>query len=124
MAGRGTDIKLDPGVAERGGLAVILTERHDAGRIDRQLAGRCARQGDPGSVHPILSLRDPILEALQRGRLGEVLLRMMAHRRRIALLLFRLMQRRAEGMHAAVRRALLRVDTQISAALSFSGRAE
>ena len=124
MAGRGTDIKLDPGVAERGGLAVILTERHDAGRIDRQLAGRCARQGDPGSVHPILSLRDSILEALQRGRLGDVLLRMMAQRRWIALLVFRLMQRRAERMHAAVRRALLRVDTQISAALSFSGRPE
>ena len=46
MAGRGTDIALGPGVAELGGLHVILTERHEAGRIDRQLAGRCARQGD------------------------------------------------------------------------------
>jgi preprotein translocase subunit SecA len=124
MAGRGTDIRLDPGIAERGGLAVILTERHDAGRIDRQLAGRCARQGDPGTLHPILSLEDSILNPLQRGRLGRALLRTVAHRRWIALQLFGRMQRRAERAHAAIRRALLRVDTQISAALSFAGRAE
>ena len=49
MAGRGTDIKLGEGVAELGGLHVIGTERHESRRIDRQLAGRCARQGDPGS---------------------------------------------------------------------------
>src|SRR5690606_18268698 len=48
MAGRGTDIKLGPGVAELGGLLVIGTERHESRRIDRQLRGRCARQGDPG----------------------------------------------------------------------------
>src|SRR5207247_3232470 len=48
MAGRRTDIKLGPGVAEAGGLHVIGTERHEARRIDRQLRGRCARQGDPG----------------------------------------------------------------------------
>src|SRR5690606_24106988 len=51
MAGRGTDIKLGPGVAEIGGLHVIGTERHESRRIDRQLRGRCARQGDPGSSH-------------------------------------------------------------------------
>jgi preprotein translocase subunit SecA len=49
MAGRGTDIKLGPGVRELGGLMVIGTERHEARRIDRQLRGRCARQGDPGA---------------------------------------------------------------------------
>ena len=49
MAGRGTDIKLGEGVAEAGGLHVIVTEMHDAARIDRQLIGRCGRQGDPGS---------------------------------------------------------------------------
>ena len=57
MAGRGTDIKLGPGVAELGGLHVIGTERHEARRIDRQLRGRCARQGDPGSSHFFISLR-------------------------------------------------------------------
>jgi preprotein translocase subunit SecA len=61
MAGRGTDIKLGEGVAEAGGLHVIVTEMHDAARIDRQLCGRCARQGDPGSYRYYLSLEDDIL---------------------------------------------------------------
>src|SRR5205085_3217109 len=56
MAGRGTDIKLGPGVAAKGGLHVIGTERHEAERIDRQLAGRAGRQGDPGSAQFFLSL--------------------------------------------------------------------
>lgn len=63
MAGRGTDIALGSGVADSGGLHVICSELHDAIRIDRQLAGRCARQGDPGSVRQFLSLDDEILEA-------------------------------------------------------------
>lgn len=64
MAGRGTDIKLGPGVAETGGLHVLGTERHEARRIDRQLAGRSGRQGDPGSCQFFLSLEDELLEAL------------------------------------------------------------
>jgi preprotein translocase subunit SecA len=64
MAGRGTDIKLGPGVAEAGGLAVLGTERHEALRIDRQLAGRAGRQGDPGSSQFFLSLEDELLEGL------------------------------------------------------------
>jgi preprotein translocase subunit SecA len=64
MAGRGTDIKLGPGVAEAGGLHVLGTERHEARRIDRQLAGRSARQGDPGSCQFFLSLEDELLEGL------------------------------------------------------------
>ncbi|ADV63695.1 protein translocase subunit secA [Isosphaera pallida ATCC 43644] len=63
MAGRGTDIKLGEGVAANGGLHVIGTERHEARRIDRQLAGRCARQGDPGHAQFFVSLEDEILEA-------------------------------------------------------------
>lgn len=63
MAGRGTDIKLAEGVAELGGLHVICTELHDAARIDRQLAGRCGRQGDPGSVRHYLALDDDILRS-------------------------------------------------------------
>ena len=61
MAGRGTDIKLAEGVADRGGLHVLGTERHESRRIDRQLRGRCARQGDPGSSHFFLSLEDKLM---------------------------------------------------------------
>jgi preprotein translocase subunit SecA len=61
MAGRGTDIKLGPGVKELGGLHVICTELHDSARIDRQLAGRCGRQGDPGTVLQFLALDDDVL---------------------------------------------------------------
>jgi preprotein translocase subunit SecA len=64
MAGRGTDIKLGPGVVEAGGLHVLGTERHESIRIDRQLAGRAGRQGDPGSCQFFLSLEDDLLEAL------------------------------------------------------------
>ena len=61
MAGRGTDIKLAEGIADRGGLHVLGTERHESRRIDRQLRGRCARQGDPGSSHFFLSLEDKLM---------------------------------------------------------------
>ncbi len=61
MAGRGTDIKLGEGVPEAGGLAVIITEMHDAARVDRQLCGRCGRQGDPGTYRFYVSLEDEIL---------------------------------------------------------------
>jgi preprotein translocase subunit SecA len=61
MAGRGTDIRLGEGIAELGGLHVICTELHDAARVDRQLIGRCGRQGDPGSFRQYLSLDDDIL---------------------------------------------------------------
>ena len=62
MAGRGTDIKLPPGVAQMGGLHVIVTELHDAARIDRQLMGRCGRQGDPGSVRQYMALDDDVIK--------------------------------------------------------------
>lgn len=61
MAGRGTDIKLGPGVTELGGLHVMGTERHESRRIDRQLRGRCARQGDPGSSHFFIALEDDLM---------------------------------------------------------------
>ncbi len=63
MAGRGTDIKLDDQIKAEGGLHVIGTERHESYRIDRQLAGRCARQGDPGEVLFFVSLDDELIEA-------------------------------------------------------------
>ncbi len=61
MAGRGTDIKLGPGVADVGGLHIIGTERHESRRIDRQLRGRAGRQGDPGSSRFFLSLEDDLM---------------------------------------------------------------
>jgi preprotein translocase subunit SecA len=61
MAGRGTDIKLGPGVTEVGGLYVLGTERHESRRIDRQLRGRCARQGDPGASRFYVSFEDDLM---------------------------------------------------------------
>ena len=75
MAGRGTDIKPAPGVVAAGGLHVIGTERHEAIRIDRQLAGRAGRQGDPGSAQFLMSLDDELLEGLgpwRKKRLEEM----------------------------------------------------
>ena len=69
MAGRGTDIKLGLGVPEAGGLHVIGTERHEARRIDRQLRGRCARQGDPGSSHFFISLEDDLMRLFGSDRI-------------------------------------------------------
>jgi preprotein translocase subunit SecA len=69
MAGRGTDIKLGPGVADLGGLHVIGTERHEARRIDRQLRGRCARQGDPGSSHFFIGLEDDLMRLFGSDRI-------------------------------------------------------
>jgi preprotein translocase subunit SecA len=63
MAGRGTDIKLTAEIIAKGGLHVIGTERHESLRIDRQLAGRCARQGDPGHAQFFVSLEDELFEA-------------------------------------------------------------
>src|SRR5664279_5026933 len=62
MAGRGTDIKLSAEVEARGGLHVILTEFHESARVDRQLFGRSARQGNPGSVEAIVSLGDELFQ--------------------------------------------------------------
>ncbi len=110
MAGRGTDIKLGPGVAERGGLHVICTERHDAFRIDRQLYGRCGRQGDPGTYQQFLALDDEILrnaygpqyaakmEKVGKGRKGEL----PAYEK-----LFRRAQRKVERKHFRDRNVLL-----------------
>ncbi|MFM1851462.1 MAG: hypothetical protein RIS54_1146 [Verrucomicrobiota bacterium] len=74
MAGRGTDIKLGPGVREAGGLYVIGTERHESRRIDRQLRGRCSRQGDPGMTKFFLSLEDNLMRLFLQGNLASRLM--------------------------------------------------
>ncbi len=73
MAGRGTDIKLGGGVPDLGGLHVLATERHEARRIDRQLRGRCARQGDPGSSHFFISLEDDLMRLFGSDRIVKVM---------------------------------------------------
>jgi preprotein translocase subunit SecA len=74
MAGRGTDIKLGPGIDEVGGLYVIGTERHESRRVDRQLRGRCARQGDPGLSKFFLSLEDQLMRLFLQGNLASTLM--------------------------------------------------
>jgi preprotein translocase subunit SecA len=128
MAGRGTDIRLAPGVAQRGGLHVIATERHEAGRIDRQLFGRCGRQGDPGSYEVIVSLEDELV-TVYAGRLWRWVGRLTSRpgrtlAPRIGRLVFRRAQRAAERLHSRVRRELLKSDEHLETALAFSGRGE
>ncbi|MCE7967021.1 prepilin peptidase [Nitrospirales bacterium NOB] len=128
MAGRGTDIRLDPSVVERGGLHVIATERHEAGRIDRQLFGRCGRQGDPGSYQTILALDDEVLVDhggwVSRAIAGAFGVTGMCLPRWVGGSLFRLAQRRAERVHARMRRGILKMDEQLDSTLAFSGRSE
>ena len=73
MAGRGTDIKLTPVVREKGGLAIIGTERHDSRRVDRQLRGRSGRQGDPGSSQFFVSLEDDLMRLFGSDRIAKVM---------------------------------------------------
>ena len=73
MAGRGTDIKLGPGIAKQGGLHIMGTERHEARRIDRQLRGRSGRQGDPGSSKFFLSLEDDLMRLFGSERISGVM---------------------------------------------------
>src|SRR6185312_7065250 len=73
MAGRGTDIKLGPGVKEAGGLAIIGTERHESRRVDRQLRGRAGRQGDPGSSKFFVSLEDDLMRMFGSERIAALM---------------------------------------------------
>jgi preprotein translocase subunit SecA len=70
MAGRGTDIKLGPGVKEAGGLAIIGTERHESRRVDRQLRGRAGRQGDPGTSQFYVALEDDLMRMFGSERIA------------------------------------------------------
>jgi preprotein translocase subunit SecA len=124
MAGRGVDIRLDREVAERGGLHVILTERHDAGRIDRQLEGRAGRRGEPGSTETILSLEDPLLDLMPRRLLRAVAGLGARLGRQTCLVLFGAAQRRAEQAHFRARKALLAEDRRLGTLLAFSGGLE
>src|ERR1035438_6431892 len=73
MAGRGTDIKLGPGVKEAGGLAIVGTERHESRRVDRQLRGRSGRQGDPGSSQFFVALEDNLMRMFGSERIAKIM---------------------------------------------------
>ena len=126
MAGRGTDIRLGPGVAESGGLHVILTEYHESRRIDRQLFGRCGRQGDPGSCEAIVSLEDETF-AVYAPRATRLLRRLAAGNslpRGVYGALRKLAQYSAERRGVYVRVQNLKLDQQLERVLAFSGRGE
>jgi preprotein translocase subunit SecA len=123
MAGRGTDIKLAPGVADAGGLHVIATEQHDSARIDRQLFGRGGRQGDPGSCEAILAIEDDLIRSffpLAADRLGG----MESVPDWLGRFAFRVAQWRAERTHSRARRDLLDLDDYLGDVLAFAGRGE
>jgi preprotein translocase subunit SecA len=125
MAGRGTDIQLDEKVRAAGGLHVIATEMHSSARIDRQLVGRAARQGDPGSFQFFLSLEDELLRCLKPDKVA----RFRAKARPNAdgqlslqwLGLFRRTQRFLEKMHRKERKHLLKHERQRSDAHNHMG---
>ena len=128
MAGRGTDIRLAPGVAEKGGLHVLATELHESRRIDRQLFGRCGRQGDPGCVEAIASLEDELVR-MHAGRFWRWLIARTAGAglsvpNWAGRLIVRMAQRRAERLYSRARRNLLKQDEQLEKALAFSGHGE
>lgn len=128
MAGRGTDIKLGAGVAEVGGLHVISTSCHEERRVDQQLMGRCARQGDPGSTETHLSLEDPLLVNFYPPRVLALLKRLMAGPTALPQWLLRALVRTAQ--HASSRRHRLeRLDVmalqeKLGQLLAYSGTRE
>ncbi len=121
MAGRGTDIKLGRGVAELGGLHVIAAEHNESARIDRQLFGRCARQGDPGSAQAIVSLEDEFVSRYA-GRLVGRLRQRPGSSSRLLCSVFRLAQRRAERLALHRRKAVIRSDHWLDETLGFASR--
>ncbi|QDU70372.1 preprotein translocase subunit SecA [Mucisphaera calidilacus] len=119
MAGRGTDIKLSRGVAELGGLAVIATERHESGRVDRQLFGRAGRQGDPGSAVCFVSLEDELIKRYTRA-VDRAILSNYAGNPVAASYLFNQAQGRAQRMARANRKGVLEHDHWLEKHLGFA----
>jgi preprotein translocase subunit SecA len=131
MAGRGTDIKLGRGVAELGGLHVIAAEPNESARIDRQLFGRAARQGDPGSARGIFSLSDEIVTRYAKNtaallRRSRLITRGTGHKSHVfghILVngIFTLAQNRAEKQALRRRKSVLRTDHWLDEQLGFTG---
>jgi preprotein translocase subunit SecA len=120
MAGRGTDIRLDEAARAAGGLHVILTEFHDSPRVDRQLFGRCGRQGDPGSVRVMVSTQDTLWRngsslwhalAMRAGPVGALALALHA----------RWAQSQAERRGRIQRQQTMQQDRQLKKLIGFAG---
>lgn len=128
MAGRGTDIAPGDEAIRAGGLHVLATERHEAGRIDRQLFGRAARQGDPGSCECILSLEDELVSEHAGGLVRRLLKGLSRPDGSLpgwsGRVLFDRTQRRIERRHSRTRRELLDMDERHNSMLAFAGRQE
>ena len=125
MAGRGTDIVLEHKVANLGGLHVLATERHESGRVDRQLFGRAARQGDPGSAQAFVSATD---ELLRRHLPAAVQKRVVSYARgrlpgapALVKGSFAQAQRNAQALAFKQRISVLQMDDRLEDALSFAG---
>ena len=115
MAGRGTDIKLGPGVAELGGLYVIGTEHHEARRIDNQLRGRSGRQGDPGESRFFVSLEDDLLRIFGSEQIGKIMnmLKIKPGEPIYHPMLTKLIekiQKKVEGINFSIRKSLMEMD--------------
>jgi len=127
MAGRGTDIVLGDGVAAAGGLHVVLTEYHESPRIDRQLFGRAARQGDPGSGEAIVALDDELF-AVHAPRLAAWAATLATPAQPLPAWLLALLRRAAQSAAEArsrtARMASLKHDRRLASVLAFSGRGE
>lgn len=124
MAGRGTDIKLGPGVAELGGLHVVATERFSARRIDRQLSGRCARHGDPGSYVAFISLDDELMTKNTRMMVTALRRLFGCNDREISSAFWRWMieavQKNAERRSFRTRQNVMAADNWLDENLSFT----
>jgi preprotein translocase subunit SecA len=125
MAGRGTDIRLGDGVAEAGGLHVVLTEFHESARIDRQLFGRCGRLGDPGSHEALVSLDDELFRRHANG-CARALARWARTGRALpqwaTTVLRWVAQSAAERSNARVRAENLKNDARLAQLLGFAGQ--
>jgi len=128
MAGRGTDISLTTNTVDAGGLHVIAAGRNDAQRIDRQLYGRCGRQGEPGSCEAIVSMEDEILQNCATRPVKYLSTSILCQKdhiwRWLGILLMRTAQRDVERRHARARRALLQRDEKLNDVLAFGGPME
>ena len=128
MAGRGTDIELGNNIIESGGLHVIATSRNTSRRIDRQLYGRCARQGDPGSTEAILSLTNEKLENFYPATILRLVAKFATQQGSIPTWLskpiLRFPQKWQEFQDSRIRKQLLKLDKQQAKTLAFTGRME
>lgn len=128
MAGRGTDISLGLGVEKLGGLHVIALNTNDSRRIDRQLYGRCARQGDQGSAEAILSLQDPALQQFYSSAMLKLFSKFCSRSKPMpglfSELILRLPQYRKEKEQRKLRKQVMDYDRRLLRLMAFSGKGE